>query len=360
MSRAIVFHEPGRPLELQRFPLPVVAEGEFLVRVTCCTLCGSDVHTHEGRRSTPCPTVLGHEIIGRLAQTPAKGGALDYDGGSLAIGDRVTWSVAAACGDCFFCNHGLPQKCERLFKYGHERISEAHPLAGGLAEYCHLARGTAVFRVPDDLPDEVACPANCATATAAAAMRYAGECDGQVVLIQGAGTLGLTAAAMASTAGAREVIVCDRLPERLRPAENFGATRTTCVEGGDDQLRTLIDGVTAGRGVDLAIEMSGTTPAIESGIRLLRTGGRYVWVGSVFPAQPLSIAPETVVRKLLSIQGVHNYTPADLRAALRFLECNHARYPFGQLVSRVFSLEEAAAAFAHASQGAALRVAVKM
>ncbi len=112
-SRAMVFNEPGRPLALRRYGLPQLAEGEVLVRITCCTLCGSDVHTYEGRRSTPLPTVLGHEIIGRVDRLPPGSEVRDYEGVPLTVGDRVTWSVAANCGSCFYCEDGLPQKCEQ-------------------------------------------------------------------------------------------------------------------------------------------------------------------------------------------------------------------------------------------------------
>jgi putative phosphonate catabolism associated alcohol dehydrogenase len=344
---------------LRRYPLPHLAEGEVLVRVTCCTLCASDIHTYEGRRSTPCPTVLGHEVIGRVAELPSGAVVGDHEGTPLEIGDRITWSVAASCARCFFCTEALPQKCERLFKYGHERISDRHSLSGGLADYCHLAPGTAIFRVPAALSDAVACPANCATATTAAAMRYAGPCQGRVVLVQGAGTLGLTAAAMAASDGAREIIVCDTLAKRLRRARDFGATRVARVDDEGAALCAVVDQASSGRGIDVAIDVSGAPAAMETGIELLRTGGRYVWVGAVFPGRPLSIAAETIVRNLLSIQGVHNYAPKDLRRALDFLRQNHARFPFEELVAETFALEDADAAFDHASRTSALRVAVR-
>jgi len=358
-SRVMEYHGTGRPLELRRRPLPRLADGEVLVRITCCTLCGSDIHTYEGRRATPCPTVLGHEILGRVAALPAGGPVRDYEGTPLEIGDRITWSVAASCGGCFFCRDGLPQKCERLFKYGHERISDRHPLSGGLADYCHLAAGTAICRVPSGLPDVVACPANCATATIAAALRYAGFCDGRVVLIQGAGMLGLTAAAMASSSGAREVIVCDTLDDRLERACRFGATRTVRVDASGAALGAAVEQAALGRGVDVALDVSGAPAAMEAGIELLRIGGRYVWVGAGFPSRPLAVTAETIVRKILSIQGVHNYTPADLRTALDFLEHCHARFPFQELVADSFALEHAGEAFRRASQSGSLRVAVK-
>lgn len=357
-GRMLVFHGADRAMEIRRCPLPVLAEGEVLVRVACCTICGSDVHTYEGRRPTPCPTVLGHEILGHIAGLPPGTPIRDHQGRPLAIGDRVTWSVVVGCGQCFFCMHGLPQKCSRLFKYGHEAIVEHHPFNGGLADYCHLKRGTAIFRVPEGLPDVVACPANCATATSAAALRYVGDCAGFVVLVQGAGMLGLTVAAMIASAGAREVIVCDTQPQRLETACRFGATRTALVRDNLDTLGAMVRKVTDSRGVDIAFDMTGDPAAIEAGIDLLRIGGRYVWVGAVYPARPMSVFAETIVRKLLNIQGVHNYTPDDLRMALEFLAQTSRRFPFEYLVSESLRLEDADAIFRRAAQTDALRLAV--
>lgn len=357
-SKAMVFSGPGQPLELREFDRPRLGEGELLVEVSCCTLCGSDVHTFEGHRSAPCPIVLGHETIGRVAMLPAGVDVHEPDGAALRVGDRVTWSVAASCGDCFFCRRGLVQKCEKLFKYGHERAGEDHPLSGGLAEHCHLAAGTAVMRVPDALSDEVACPANCATATVAAALRVGGDCRESVVLVQGAGMLGLTACAMARHRGAREVIACDLNGERLAWAERFGATKTVSVDSPGSQLRRVVEASTSGRGVDLALEMSGSPSSLEMGLDLLRIGATYVLVGAVSPTRPASVAPELVVRKLLSIHGVHNYVPQDLASALEFLTDTQAHYPFADLVPVQFSLNQANAAFEHARKSGALRVAV--
>ena len=215
-ARAVVFRGPGQPLELVAVGLPKLGTGEALVRLDFRTLCGSDLHTYRGRRSTPVPTVLGHEAIGTVVATGKNAG--------IQEGARVTWSVAASCGSCFFCSHELPQKCERLFKYGHEKMRDVHPLSGGLATHCHLARGTTVVEIPSDLPNEVACPANCATATIAAALRTAGDIPGAVVLVLGAGMLGLTAAAMCRTRGARAVIVSEPDAKRRALAAAFGAS----------------------------------------------------------------------------------------------------------------------------------------
>jgi alcohol dehydrogenase len=353
----MIFEGPRRPLASRSFSWPELSAGEVLVEVTFATLCGSDLHTYQGRRQTPCPTILGHEILGRVVALPGTGAA-DLAGAPLAVGDRVTWSIAASCKECFYCQRGLPQKCERLFKYGHERIVASHPLSGGLAEFCHLARGTAVLRVPDTMPDEVACPANCATATIAAALRVAGECRHGAVLIQGAGMLGLTAAAMASAGGAREIIVCDPDAGRLRRATQFGATRAVHLAADGDVLEQAVQQATDSRGVDVALELSGSPEAVETGLQLLRIGGCYVLVGAVFPTRDVALPAEQVVRRLLRIEGVHNYTPADLQRAIDFLTAHHTRYPFGELVSGRFALAEADAAFQHAIASQAPRVAV--
>lgn len=345
----MIFDGAGQPLQLAEFDVPSLQPGEILVEILCCTLCGSDVHTFSGARSTPCPTIPGHEILGRIAEL-----STDIVSQGLQIGDRVTWSVAASCGECFFCQRQLPQKCEHLVKYGHERVTDAAPLRGGLAEHCVLAAGTAVFKVPTELPDTVACPANCATATVAGALRTAGDVQDQAVLVMGAGMLGLTAAAMARHRGAAQVIVCDIDPQRLAMAEQFGATHVAL---GED-VRSLVDQMTAGRGVDAVLEVSGSPDATELGLNLLRIGGRMILVGAVFPGRALQVDAEQVVRRLLRIEGLHNYRPDDLAAALEFLAATWKRYPFEELVSMTFPLQDAQAAFEHAVATKPFRVAV--
>jgi alcohol dehydrogenase len=330
-----------------------------LVEVLCCTLCGSDLHTFQGHRTTPCPTILGHEIVGRVADLSKADVARDVDGRPLEVGARVSWSVAVSCGECFFCTRGMPQKCERLLKYGHERLSPEHPLSGGLADYCHLARCTAFVRVPDNVPDEIASTANCATATVAAALRVAGDCRGQTVLVLGAGMLGLTTCAMAREAGAADVMAADINATRLAQAQRFGATTAIDVQRDAQPLREAVSRATNGRGVDLAFEMSGSADATELGIEVLRTGGRAILVGAVYPGRAVQLNGERVVRRLLRIEGIHNYTPADLRTALEFLNRCCTKYPFAELVEGPFSLPDAEQAFRHALSSQAFRVAVR-
>jgi putative phosphonate catabolism associated alcohol dehydrogenase len=325
---AAIFRGPGVPLEFRGVAVPRPRPGEILVEVVACTLCGSDLHSLHGRRTVPVPTILGHEILGRIVAFGEGAPDRDERGEPLAIGDRVTWAVVARCGECFYCRRGLPQKCERMVKYGHEAIGPGRELAGGLAGHCLLAPGTGVFKVPEGLPDSVACPANCATATVAAAIEAGGPIAGNRVLVMGAGMLGLTAASWASLEGAEAVIACDAEPSRLRLAGRFGATH----RADPGSLADVIAEATEGRGVDIALELTGAPEAIEGALQGLRIGGTLVLVGSVCPTRPVPIVPEQVVRRCLTIRGVHNYRPEHLGRALEFLD-RAGSFPFEDLVT---------------------------
>ncbi|WP_165253010.1 alcohol dehydrogenase catalytic domain-containing protein [Paludisphaera soli] len=264
-ATAAVFQGVGRPFDIAIRPLHRPAGGEVLVEVVACTLCGSDLHSIHGRRSVPTPSVLGHEIIGRILDFGPDAGRLDAAGLTLASGDRVTWAIVASCGGCISCRRGLPQKCERGFKYGHEPMSPGRELSGGLADHCLLVPGTAIFRVPDGLSDATACPASCATATVAAAIEAAGPLEGRKVLVIGTGMLGVTAAAWTRVLGASDVIACDPNEERLASAAEFGATRSAS----PSRLAEVVTQATEGRGVDVALDFSGSPDAIEAALPLI-------------------------------------------------------------------------------------------
>ncbi|MEZ6047142.1 MAG: alcohol dehydrogenase catalytic domain-containing protein [Planctomycetaceae bacterium] len=144
---AVLFNGTGKELQITQTEFPDLAAGEVLVQISATTLCGSDLHTYEGRRQTATPAVLGHEIIGRVVALSEIEPATTYAGESLQIGDRVTWSLCVHCGECFFCEHDLPQKCEQLLKYGHQSFA-THPWCGGLATHIILRRHSSPLKFP--------------------------------------------------------------------------------------------------------------------------------------------------------------------------------------------------------------------
>lgn len=348
-----LFGEKRSTFEMSNFKLKDPVGDQILVKVEGCTICGSDVHTFLGRRSVQVPTVFGHEIAGRIVSFGSGNKRTDYSGDHLEIGDFITWSVVANCDNCIYCNRGQPQKCVSNFKYGHKKHNPEEPWVGGLAEYILLVHGTKVFKIPEGLSLEVACPANCTTATNVAAFRVAGNLAGKVVLIMGAGMLGVTACAMAKFYGAKLVIVCDTNEKRLIKACEFGADQCTLPASLSDVVSNLTDGL----GVDIIFELTGAPVAFENAFECVGIGGKIILVGSVFPSAPVGLQMEMVVRKLLSIEGVHNYVPEDLAKALDFL--NQTRHlPWESLVGKWLRLSDVDLAFQLAQSPEYYRVGV--
>ena len=101
-GRAAVMTKTLGDLEIRDYPLPNVEKGAILVRITCCTICGSDVLAWSGRKRAPVPMILGHEIVGKIVEL---GEGVAYDSGNrpLKVGDRITWTLMSNCGKCYFC-----------------------------------------------------------------------------------------------------------------------------------------------------------------------------------------------------------------------------------------------------------------
>lgn len=336
-ATAMVWIGEGHAHEMIAVPGVALGDDDVLVAVELSTICGSDVHTVQGRRAAPVPLVLGHESVGRVIAT-GDAGASAVDGTPLRIGDRVVWSVTVSCGTCDRCVAGLSQKCRTLGKYGHDRIGAHGDLTGAFASHVQLRGGTAIVRVPESLPASVLAPASCATATAWAAVARAARdrtLEGAAVRVHGAGLVGLTAAAIAAELGAT-VDVLDPNPQRRALSERFGATRLD-------------------RDPDIVIEASGH--AVAQALDGVATGGTVVLVGSVFPADPVPFDAESAVRRLVTIAGVHNYTGEELAEAVAFLAGRGRAYPFADAVGEVRQLAQIDDALVAAvAPGAPLRI----
>lgn len=322
MTRAAVW--TGTGVDIRSVAIPELREGETLVRVRLATVCGSDLHTVRGRRTAPCPSVLGHEAVGDvLAAGPHA---------PVAVGQRVVWSVTVGCGDCPRCRSGRTAKCLSVRKIGHEPFDGDWPLSGAYAEHVVLPAGGCVVAVPAGLPDAVAAPAACATATVMAALEPAGDLAGRRVLVCGAGMLGVTAAAACADAGAA-VSITDVDARRVELARCFG--------GAPDH----------GGPVDVAVDFSGSSAAVGDALARLDVGGILVLAGSVMPSPPVPVDPETVVRRWLTVTGVHNYEPRHLHAAIDFLNRTRHTYPWASVVADPIPFDAVADALTSAPAG---------
>ncbi len=357
-SKTAVFHQHGSPLELVEIVIPALHPNEILVRNELTTLCRSDLTTYSGKRFEPTPTILGHEIIGRIAAFGPETTRLDLRGERLQTGDRVTWAIFASDPASAMAVRGMPQKSPDRFKYGHQQLTDESSLHGGLSQYTILRPHTPIIKILESVPLQVAATINCAVATVAGALRTAGELSGRTVLVSGAGMLGVLACAMAHRSGAARVGAMDIEPSRLEIARKFGADFTVQAPRGIESSQAIewgdIDPI------DIVIEMSGVPLAIEKTIGKLAIGGTAVLIGATYPARRIEIDAENVVRNLLSIRGLHNYNIDHFRTAVAFIERYHAELPICDLIHDHFTLDEVNEAFEYGVKTNPFRVGVHL
>lgn len=358
-AKAAVMTAAGKDLEIKAYPLPTVEPRCILVRVTCCTICGSDVHSWTGRRKAPTPIILGHEIVGKIVEL---GAGVTHDSGDrpLQVGDRITWTIMDNCGKCYYCREkGLMMKCRHLKKYGHDSCAEPPHFVGGFAEYCYVTPGTCVIKIPDVLTDEEVAPANCALATVVAGWEAAEIKPFENVLIQGAGALGFYAAALARHYGCKRIIVTDILDHRLEFIKAFGASDIFNVSRmSDENLIQAIRDLTGGFGVDCVMEVAGVAGLIPTGLKCLRTGGRFVEIGTASPGANFTYDACDIVWRWLTLKGVHNYDTKHLQAAVDFLEATRTVFPFKDIVTHRVNLDRINDGLRLADSGQAIRVAL--
>lgn len=357
-SRLAVFHSKDQPITYETIAVPPLREGEILVRNEYTTLCRSDLTTFTGKRIEKTPTILGHEIAGRIEEFGPGVPMRDCRNAQLRVGDRVTWAIYASDPSSCLARRGIPQKGDGLFKYGHEQLKPGSTLHGGLAEYCILRQHTPVIRVDPTVPLTVSALINCSVATVAGTLRLAGEVKDQNIVIAGAGMLGVVACAMCRNADARQVIAVDIDDARLAVAQEFGADEVVKLSLAQP-LKEQLAACLPAEAVTVALDFSGVSETMEALVSTLGIGGTLVLVGAVFPQRPLQINAEQLVRKLHTITGLHNYNVQDLVAAVEFIEQNHTRFPFARLVDDKFDLDSVNEAFDYALKSGAHRVGVR-
>lgn len=344
-----VFETPGKPFQLENKEFQFgLKPGEALVKIILATICGSDIHTIEGKRKEDTPCVLGHEAVGEIIAVNSRDG--------FTIGDRVTWTIADSCGKCPACTeYGLPEKCDELFKYGHASVDNGSGLNGCYATHIHIRRGTHMVKIPDNVSHAAAAPANCALATMVNAVSQTTSKPKRAV-IQGGGLLGVYACGLLKEMGVSQIYCLEVNERRFQLIKDFGAVPIDAKKS--QEAIQYILGETHG-GVDAVFEVAGIKELVPQGLVLLRPGGDYVLVGLVHPNSELGITAEQIIRKCIRIKGVHNYAPWHLDEAIMFLERNQNRFPFEKLVSPPFKLDQLQEAVQEAQKQNWMRVSVR-
>ncbi|MDO6415282.1 NAD(P)-dependent alcohol dehydrogenase [Sphingomonas sp. BIUV-7] len=286
--KAAVVRQAGQPLQIEDVTLEQPRRDEVLVRVVATGICHTDIVVRDQGYNSPLPAVFGHEGAGVVE-------AVGADVTKVAPGDHVVMSYAF-CGKCRSCETGHPAHCVNVFPicFGGSRLdgsisiedAEGKPLHDhffGQSSFAQLslANENNVIRVPSDLPLEMLAPLGCGLQTGSGAVLNALKVrPGSTFVAFGAGAVGLAAIMAGKIAGATKVIAVDVNPERLKLAEELGATHVINSRDGDPVAKIMeITGI----GADFALECSGRPEVLRQAVDCLGFFGTCGIVG----AQPI-------------------------------------------------------------------------
>ncbi len=299
---AIVCHGPN-DYRVEQIARPVPREREISLRIVACGICASDCKCWSGAKMfwggsgappwVKAPVVPGHEFFGHVEALGA--GAAEHFG--VALGDAVVAEQIVPCDKCRYCRAGQYWMCEVHNIFGFQR----EVADGGMAQYMRIPPTARVHKIPAEMPLENAAIIEPLACAIHAVQRADIQLD-DVVVIAGAGPIGLMMVQVARLKTPRKLVVIDMVPERLALARRYGAD--VVVNPKADDALAIVLGLTDGYGCDIYIEATGSPDGVTQGLDLIRKLGRFVEF-SVFgkdTAVDWSIIGD---RKELDVRGAH-------------------------------------------------------
>jgi threonine dehydrogenase-like Zn-dependent dehydrogenase len=345
-----VLRQSRGPWDLQRYPLPDPEPGAILVRVTYANVCGSDLHFWRGEIPLgPTGRTLGHEMAGRVVALGA-GVETDSTGQPLGEGDRIIYNYFFPCGRCLACLRDMPECCPNKRRPGNAIPGNPPYFNGAFAEYYYLLPGHVCVKVPDELTDAVVAPVNCALAQVIQGLDSGHFHQGDTLVVQGAGGLGLNMIAAARDMGAALIIAVDGIPGRLQLAREFGADHVVDIRDCPtpaDRIAAVRE-LTGGDGVTHAADVAGVKGVIAEGLEMLANGGTYLEIGSIVAGFGFEFDPNEACRRGLRLIGFFQYDTRILPRALDFVRRSRTKVPWDRVISHTFPLESIQEAFLQA------------
>jgi len=268
--------------------IPKIGHNDILIKIKKTAICGTDIHIYNwdewAQKTIPTPMIVGHEFVGEVVEigTEVKG---------FSLGDRVSGEGHITCGHCRNCRAGKRHLCRNTQGIGVN-------IQGAFAQYLRLPSFNA-FKLDDSITDAQAAifdPFGNAVHTA-----LSFDMVGEDVLITGAGPIGSMAAAVASHAGARHIVVTDINDYRLDLAKQMGASRVVNVA--NESLDDVMESLDMCEGFDVGLEMSGAPSAFNSMLKNMNNGGKIALLG--IPPSDMAIDWNEVIFKGLTIRGIY-------------------------------------------------------
>jgi threonine dehydrogenase-like Zn-dependent dehydrogenase len=330
--KAVVFPEEN-VVELAEVPQPTLVEpDDAILRVTTTAICGSDLHRlHGAVGGFSASHPIGHEFVGVVEEIGS--GVKD-----VAVGERYVATMLVVCGRCPACIRGDHTSCSSMVPFGAPKRGDdwvAGPspgLEGGQAEYVRVPRADVTLtRVPDEVTDDDIVLVSDILSTAFTVLHDVDLRPGEDVAVVGAGPVGQLIVLCAPLFGAARVFAIDLVPDRLRRAEQLGATPVT----GDDAAARIRE-ATGGAGVDVALDAVGAHGSLGTALAAVKNGGR---VGLVNAVGDFTISPTDLFwRRISVIPTLGN--PHRWREPLTALIASGRLRP-SQIVSDRLSLDDA-------------------
>lgn len=341
--------------------LPEVERGAVILRITRANVCGSELHHWEGVDWIPEKGVVwGHEGTGQIYKL-GKDVETDWAGETVEVGDRVAPAYSKACGKCYACRAGMENACSSLINIWLKSPDEFPYFTGTFATHYYIESNQLFYKVPENVPDSVAASANCALSQVIFGMDKLDLKSDEVIVIQGAGGLGLNAIAVAKKRGA-DVIVVEGIEKRIDLARAFRADHIIDMKeykSKEDRINKVKE-LTGGVGAHAAMEVTGGVPeAFIEGIGFLRKGGRYAEIGNISPGHTVEFDPSSINLSNITVIGVNAYPPQYLHGALQFLGRNISNFPFEKLAAdKTYGLNQVEEAIIESKKRTVTRAAI--
>jgi alcohol dehydrogenase len=347
--KALVYHGPGQKSWESVGDPKLMDPTDIVVRIDTTTICGTDLHILKG--DVPAVTdgrVLGHEAVGTVVEA---GSAVS----TLAVDDRVIVPAITSCGRCANCKRAMPSHCLATGGIG---WIFGHLIDGTQAEYTRVPYAeTSVHKVPEGVTDEqVLFLTDILPTGYEVGVRNGGVRPGDVVVVVGAGPVGLAAIQTAGLAGAASVIAVDLAESRLEHARRFGADHVLNGNAGDveAQIAAL---TTAGQGADVAIEAVGVPQTFDLCTRVVRPGGVVANIG-VHGAPTTLHLEELWIKNITITTGLVDGTTVPM--LLQLVQSGKvAGELFGTHEFGLHDMVSAYETFANAAETNALKVVIK-
>ncbi|MBA0168779.1 Zn-dependent oxidoreductase [Pectobacterium sp. CFBP8739] len=278
--KSIVIQQPNT-LVIEERSIPQPAAGEVRVKVKLAGICGSDSHIYRGHNPfAKYPRVIGHEFFGVIE---AVGEGVD----TSRLGERVSVDPVVSCGHCYPCSIGKPNVCTSLVVLGVHRD-------GGFSEYAAVPAKNA-HTIPDEIPDELAVMVEPFTISANVTAQVK-PTEQDVALIYGAGPMGLTSVqVLKGVFNVKEVIVVDRIPERLDMALRSGADRV--INNASLSLKDELEALNIKP--TLIVDAACHPSILQEAITIASPAARIAIMG--FSSEPCQVSQQGITSKELSI-----------------------------------------------------------